>query len=577
MTGLGVLMIIYMAVRTFRCVYIPEDNFVSRYLWYSYYPLTLIMVLFILFSVLHIGKGEEEDINPRWKRMYIPVVILSALMLTNDLHQKIFYFEEGISGWTEVNVRYGLLYFAEHLYIWSVMLAAIFISFIRCSIKNRRKYIWAPLLPLVLGFIYSMPYIIHLECLSYIRIAINLPEISCVIMGVFMENLIITRLIPSNDNYNEFWRTASIGGGIADTSGRVVIKSDRWPDINVDEIIRAGKDSVLLDKDKVLKSNPVSGGRCLWMKDISKVNELNAELQELGDILSEENTMIAAENKMREEEARIKEQSELYRKISVKLRPHLDRLNHMLEDLPEEEEAFRDTMKKASIINAYIKRYSNLLILHENDASISSDELKLSIEESMSYMEMAGIESYLIWDLNGDIDANNALMLYEKFENAAESSMQSAAATMTRVSGTDEKICLINAKKLLIAVSAILMSVSFFVSQVLADLALEKMGGDTDKLISLQLAKAVSPEAAYVILAGLVACELILIKKYIEQRRTSLSRSSIKESFYSLPDGVCFSSMDGMPFLVNQTMNEVCNDIFGTTVRNTNECDRRLE
>lgn len=25
MTGLGVLMIIYMAVRTFRCVYIPED------------------------------------------------------------------------------------------------------------------------------------------------------------------------------------------------------------------------------------------------------------------------------------------------------------------------------------------------------------------------------------------------------------------------------------------------------------------------------------------------------------------------------------------------------------------------
>ncbi len=40
---------------------------------------------------------------------------------------------------------------------------------------------------------------------------------------------------------------------------------------------------------------------------------------------------------------------------------------------------------------------------------------------------------------------------------------------------------------------------------------------------------------------------------------------------------VCFSSMDGMPFLVNQTMNEVCNDIFGTTVRNTNECDRRLE
>ena len=155
--------------------------------------------------------------------------------------------------------------------------------------------------------------------------------------------------------------------------------------------------------------------------------------------------------------------------------------------------------------------------------------------------------------------------------------MQSAAATMTRVSGTDEKICLINAKKLLIAVSAILMSVSFFVSQVLADLALEKMGGDTDKLISLQLAKAVSPEAAYVILAGLVACEMILIKKYIEQRRTSLSRSSIKESFYSLPDGVCFSSMDGMPFLVNQTMNEVCNDIFGTTVRNTNECDRRLE
>lgn len=55
-----------------------------------------------------------------------------------------------------------------------------------------------------------------------------------------------------------------------------------------------------------------------------------------------------------------------------------------------------------------------------------------------------------------------------------------------------------------------------------------------------------------------------------EQKRTTLTQSAVRESLDALPDGVCFSSEDGMPLLVNKQADTLCGEIFGKGIMNAN-------
>ena len=86
-------------------------------------------------------------------------------------------------------------------------------------------------------------------------------------------------------------------------------------------------------------------------------------------------------------------------------------------------------------------------------------------------------------------------------------------------------------------------------------------------------AKIVGEMPVYCFLASLellavavTAFCILLIKK----KRTTLTPNAVRESLDALPDGVCFSSSDGMPLLVNKQADMLCGEIFGKGIMNAN-------
>lgn len=52
------------------------------------------------------------------------------------------------------------------------------------------------------------------------------------------------------------------------------------------------------------------------------------------------------------------------------------------------------------------------------------------------------------------------------------------------------------------------------------------------------------------------------------KKENMLTQGGIKESLDTLPDGVCFFSVDGRPLLVNEQMNRICGELFDTEILN---------
>lgn len=441
-TYIAVLMIFWMGARNLRYVYIPFSHPLSRYMWYFYYFSMLFMALFVFFSVLFIGKKEEENIDRRWKLLYIPTILFFLLIITNDYYELAFKFHNGLEGWSTIYMDYGIAYFATMTYFVSLIIASVIIMFIRCSIYEKRKYIWVPILPLLVGGLFCIAVVTRINFLSNLLIAFKVSEVGCIVFGIFLESLILTHLIPSNDGYENFWNMLSLRAGIMDYDGKEHFKSLKGVSINKEDVYGEKDNNILLDDETILQSFPINGGRSYWLKDISQINKLNEELKELGDIISEENEMLKFENQIKEESVRIKQKSDLYHEIAKKLKPQLDKLSRIFKNLPQEEIEFIEKMKRACVLNAYIKRYTNLLLLSEDMEYIDFYELKLAFDESVEYLELSGIETYLNWSAEGEISTEKAILIYEIFEQILENSFLTTKAILIDCTVFEKKFVL---------------------------------------------------------------------------------------------------------------------------------------
>lgn len=423
--GAAFLMIFWMAVRTLKYDFLPPGHFTARYAWYMYYIPMLFIPLLMFLSVLTIGRPHNKTICRRWYLLFVPTCVIFAGIITNDLHQTAFRFNDGIVLWTDYDVTRGFVYYAAMTWIAVLFIAMLFIVLIRCAVPEKRRLIWAPLLPLLAGVIYTICIVLDIRIL--LTKMLRAPEMGCFLFAAFMEALICVRLFPNNDNYETFWRISSIGAGIMDNDGSVCCKSEKSICVTPEQVKRALGEAVFLDKGRYrLKSHAVSGGYGYWIRDISEIKRLNDELEELGNVTAEENAILEAENKIREERLRIEEQNRLYDDMARGVKKQLDTLNRLLGAPDEDEAEFEKMMKYACILNAYIKRHSNLILISHQDAAVHSEEVRRAVEESLEYVRLCGIKAQCFCNGKARLSAAAALFAYETFEAVLESSIPGA-------------------------------------------------------------------------------------------------------------------------------------------------------
>ncbi len=436
-----ILMVFWMTVRTLKYEFIPPQHFASRYIWYLYYLPMLFIPLLMLLSVLSIGRAHNNPINSGWYLLFVPALAILAGILTNDIHQQAFCFDNGLSLWDAPHVSRGFVYYAAMAWMVIMFAAMLVVVFIHCAVPGRLKMIWVPLMPLIVGSVYTACVILENDGL--IMQMITAPEIGCVTFAAFMECLMCVHLFPTNDNYGVFWNASSIGAGIMDKNGVIRYKSEHSIPVTQEQVQRAQSETVFLSEGNIsLKSHEVRGGFGYWLRDISQIKRLNDELEALGRATAKENEILETENKMKAERLRIEQQSRLYDNMAHCVEKQLDRLSSILNSLPEDEAAFEQTMKYACILNAYIKRQANLFLLSNQSKFIDSGELYYAVTESVEYIRLCDIKAQCSMDGNADVWGGTAMLAYEVFEAVIESAVPGADNILVYLNITEDCLCM---------------------------------------------------------------------------------------------------------------------------------------
>lgn len=433
-TAVSLLILLLMILRTVKFIFLSDGHLLARLSWYAYYISMSFLPLFLLFAVLYTGRPYGYTISRKWFLLYIPATLLSVLFLTNDLHQKAFLFPGGIHLWDDEPYRYGPVYLAECIWVAVVLITILTVTFKRCVIAEYRRKIWMPVLPLVLGMAYTVCYLFFPGALF--QRLYKFAEMIAFIFPAFLEGLIQAHLFPSNDCYENLWKVSDLKFGIMDKNGRIVYQSEKGLPVTLNEVVLSEKQEVFTENENlVLRSSRIAGGYSFWFKDITEINQINSELMGLGDVIAEENAILEAENELSEKRSRIAEQARLYNGISEDVAPQLEALSGILSSPPEDEPAFQKRMKEAAILQVYIKRRSNLLLLSSEKAFLSAMELWVSVKESLSYIALADRAAYGEYegDCGIETEAEKILFLYRAFEEITEAAMPGLSAVFLRL------------------------------------------------------------------------------------------------------------------------------------------------
>lgn len=441
MTLFAMLAIFWIFIRTVKYEFLSSSSTINRWLWYLYYIPIIFMPLLMFLSTLYIGKTDSSQVSKKWRAIFVFGAVLSLLVLTNDYHQLAFSFNYGIDNW-HMGYSRGSVYYIVVAFVTLILISILYSVFKICTKKLFVKYLWMPLSVIVIGVIYGILYISG-ESAEGIKVyyLFNLPETICLLSMLFWESLVSAHMIPVNVNHKEFFEESSINAGITDVDYVIRYNSKNSIVPFSEQIKSATEKPILIENgNTLLKCFAVSGGYFFWSEDFRSINTINEKLADTEDYLAEENAMLDAAAKIEEGRRQIAEQNRIYNSVTRQIQPQLKRIEKIIDNLPEDEEQFRLTMKHAGVLSAYIKRFSNLLLLAGTSDYISSEELGIAIAESLEYVKLLDIDCFSNVQEGIELSAPVALLLFELYETALEEALPNASAVLVTVKKIEESV-----------------------------------------------------------------------------------------------------------------------------------------
>ena len=256
-----------------------------------------------------------------------------------------------------------------------------------------------------------------------------------------IESCISIGLIPTNNNYREYFYHSKCSAFITDKELNVKYKSKKVLNINKELLKTAIENPIMLNDNIRLSVKEIKGGYVFRCEDLSSINKINEMLEETNERILEENDLIEAENEIKEQQSKIDEQNKIYAKIDKYTSSELKRLNTLLSEIKiADSDDFLKKMQFACVLGAYIKRRSNIIMLEMKNNLIDVDELALSINESFDYLSLLGVEGSLDFNIQGELSANTIGYIYDFFEKCIVRLYDSPIAIVFHISNSENNI-----------------------------------------------------------------------------------------------------------------------------------------
>lgn len=402
----GALFLLYFSMQMVKYCLFAENPDVRRYMWYGYYtPMTLIplMALYILQYLSDPAKPFSEN---RWRLLLIPAVLICLGFLTNDLHQLAF----GIPNWYENGDKGRTLELIYFVYVafMAVLLILAIRSAIRLSWNMKSGRLLYPAIPLILGIIYLILYTVKRQWVTINgQELFEMAEAFAFMMIGFLEVCIQIGLIPTNVGYGGLFSLTAIPARVMQSDGKTVY------------VTKGAENGLTESDDHRIVQTEVTGGSFYYDMDMSVLNRLNGELDEKAADIEARNELLRHENEIAEEREKSEAAIRIYDRISELVRPQVLEIQKLL-SVGGNEEQFRGNLARCAVLNAYIKRRSNMELEAQKSRTFPFRELVTAAAESLEYVKLTGTETFLSSSGEGACSTAQIIRAYAAFENVLE-------------------------------------------------------------------------------------------------------------------------------------------------------------
>lgn len=423
----GLLMAFWLTAKAIKYEFIASRLFyMGRYIWYSYYIPMILIPLFGVFIIDHIGKPEEYR-NPRWMNsLYIPAFAILIGIFTNDLHQLAFSFPQGIALFDSV-YGYGPIYFVAMA--WFVLLGIYFVVMLLKKSRVPGSKGMQKLPAVIMGGAVAFW---TLYCFEIFRDC-DLTVVDCLIIALLLESAVQSGLIPSNTSYHELFCASTVAAQIVNEAYEPCFRSASAAPLTEQEMKLACRKPVGI-KNTVLHAKPIKAGYVLWQDDVTQINTIMAHLQDTQQQLGRQNELLQAELKLKEQQAQVAEKGRLYRRIAEEITPQLAKMEALLSQANGDPLHANRPMAKICTIGSHVKRRSNLLLLGEEDQFVNSREMEYCIRESLDNLQLMAVYTMLEAQCEGELRLKHVIAVYDFYEGLVEELLDQITAMMIRFS-----------------------------------------------------------------------------------------------------------------------------------------------
>ena len=428
--AISMLMVLWLLLRSIKFSIANADA--ERWLWYFYYVPILFIPMLSVFVSQSLGKPEDFHL-PRWtKLLYVPTVLLLLLVLTNDLHQRVFSFPSGIL--SDAAYRYERGYF--FVLGWELFCAALslFMIVTKCRIPHTKRVRLLPLVPFALSLAYVYTYA---EKIHWVWVlAGDMTVAQCLMFTGIFESCIQCGLIQSNRGYDELLEATTLPVQITDENFCTKHASATMrPPLPQSELRQITQDTVQLDDDTLLKRHKLRRGWAFWKEDVSELNQLRQELELTCDELRDVGDVLAAENAQHARLLKLTEENRLYDMMEAQTARQIAMLQERLTELKKTDDPARAErlLGQIIVIGTYIKRRNNLIFVGVQRGSISVQELRLCLNESAENLCLYGAECSALIKGDGQLSIEQATAAYSLFEAVVEAELESLRSLLVSI------------------------------------------------------------------------------------------------------------------------------------------------
>lgn len=438
--AVSALMVVWVIIRTIK--YTVSDVDLTRRLWYLFYLPMIFIPLLSLFISISLSKAESYR-PPRWTwAMYFIAGILLALVITNDRHELVFTYPNGIMSDRDYEYAAGYYIIAA----WEVLcaVAAITIMLFKCRLPHSRRYLVFPLIPLALSVAYAYAYITDVHWVWVIAGDVTIAQ--CITFTSVFESCIQCGLIQSNIGYDELFEAAALHVQITDETMRIKHSTAAADPLSEDELRQMKSDTVLLNENTLLNRHRLRRGYVFWKEDISELNEIRSGLEEAQEELRDMGNILEAEKKQQARLLRLADENLLYDMMEEQTSAQTAMVRERLTKLQNTDdiEFAKRLLGQIIVIGTYIKRRNNLIFVGMQRGIISAQELSLCLNESAENLTLYGVDCKVIVKCGSQLTVRQATEAYDLFEATVEAGIDSLDSILLSIEGEerpDVNIC----------------------------------------------------------------------------------------------------------------------------------------